>query len=147
MIREVDIKRITPGLTTFEEVVALVGNADKEMEAFGMKYLLYRSEPGSYGAIAISEDNLVRLIAISPRDNRNVEEFKIENGEPEAVYFSNYAAGSRTVAYPKLGCTFVVSSGGIIAQAMYHESMTLGAYEVKLGQYFPNEDPFLGYKL
>ena len=141
--RKIDPLQVIPGKTTESELMKAYGNPDREIKAFGLRYLLYLAQLSVYTAVAISKDGIVRLQAVSCQDTLSRDEIELQYGEPCAIYFSNYAHGARTIAFPEHGRTFVVSVGGQIAQIMYHESLAITDYEDLFGRYFPREDPFM----
>lgn len=134
------LSEIQIGITTEEEVIAMWGDPIEETEKFGMRALIYRAEKIFQCVICIGENGTVSLASFPAQIDE--EYIPVEYKEP-ITFFSRYAHGAQTIAFPRQGRTYIVTSTGKIISTIYHICMSKEAYLKTIGCHFPTENPFL----
>jgi hypothetical protein len=136
------IDTITPGESTYDDVIAQYGPPDDEDVQGDIRYLLYQSSPTAYDAVGLRDDRVMVLAIYPPQPGATPEDYVPGLGDPELSYYSEYGHGARILAYPSQGITFVVTAKGIVVQVMYTAPMSADEYQAQLGHTFPADDPF-----
>jgi hypothetical protein len=136
------VETITAGETTYEEVMRQCGPPDEEYTQAGIRYLLYQSSPIAYDGVGIRDDKVILLAIYLPEAESMLEEYMPGLGEPDLTYFSAYAHGARSLAYPQNGITFVVTAMNVVVQVIYTPPMSKAEYQAQFGVLFPTQNPF-----
>jgi outer membrane protein assembly factor BamE (lipoprotein component of BamABCDE complex) len=136
---------ILPGMTTRDEVVALLGEPLAVEPEGDLEYMLYASPfRGKFNSVVIKNQVVVSVSIMVPEDNPLTwSAVKAQYGEPAHTTFSNYLQWSMTYIYPDRGLTFVASEGGDVVYIQEcFVPMALEEYMNTWGKLLPTEDPF-----
>lgn len=136
----IDITPIEVGKTTESEIRNLYGEPLRVTEQFDLRCLVYQATK-IFEAILCVDKNGVIVLFSHPVQSDAVT---IPDDYPDPIiFYSNYAHGAQTLAFPEQGKTFVVTSTGKIVWAIHHLVMDATTYRKTLGIHFPSENPFL----
>ncbi len=138
------LETIVPGQTSREEVLQRYGKPDDEYIQEGVHYLVYPAGESAYETVGVRDDRAIFVAANPPQEGQAPQAYAPDLGEPELVYYSKYAAGARTLAYPGRGMTFVVTSENVVVEIHHYVPMTPEEYHATLGAILPTSDPFSG---
>lgn len=135
-----DISPIEIGKTKGKDIRMLYGDPLQVSERFGMRCLVYQATEILEAILCTNENDVIVLFS-HPVLNDNVT--MPDDYHDPIVFYSNYAHGAQTLAFPEKGKTFVVTAARKIIWVIHHLVMDPETYQQVLGIYFPSVNPFL----
>lgn len=132
---------LIPGQTTQAEVLQSYGMPLRKQRAFDLDYWIYRA-PAPDFEVGFSADEYLRFLGVPLAEEIHIADIQVQYGFPQATYYSPYAEGAQTLAFPDKGFTLTITASDEVVYVVYHETMSLADYEARLGKFFPKTDPF-----
>jgi hypothetical protein len=137
---------ITPGQTTKDQVIALLGDpASTEQEGINEILLYPTSLLRVFNTIIIQNQVVVLVdVVVGEDDAVAFSAIKARYGEPGQITYSSFLQGSMTYIFPDKGLSFVANEDlDIIFDKQCFLPMTLEEYMNTWGKDLPTEDPFI----
>lgn len=137
---------VTPGTTTREELLAILGQATRTDLNGTDEFLLYpTSNPMMFNTVVLQGGKVVFIEVVLEEDQGLVlSEVLDDLGEPEGTTYSNFIQGSLTYLFPLQGLAFVGLPGlDHVYLKQCFAPLPLEDFMASWGRDLPTADPFI----
>jgi hypothetical protein len=136
---------VIPGQTNRDEVIILLGEPAATQQEGSYEALQYASSlRGQYHTVYLQNQVVERVSSVLTEDNPMTwSAVKSQYGEPAYTAYSDYLEGSRNLAFPEQGLTFIADPDlDIVFIQECFIPMSLEDYMRIFGDFLPKENPF-----